>query len=137
MARGIRLPHAKRAARQRGIGIPAVARHLFPNPAGPLKGLPLVGKFDFSDDKPRVVPEELVDFPDKALIGDFIADLVDEGWQRQRVEHPVGVPARDLVLELGAIFIVSGLVPKILITFIFLIFFPFFSVNFYQTLLEI
>ena len=30
---------------------------------GPLKGLPLVGKFDFSDDKPRVVPEELVDFP--------------------------------------------------------------------------
>ena len=100
--RGIRLPHAKRAARQRGIGIPAVARHLFPNPAGPLKGLPLVGKFDFSDDKPRVVPEELVDFPDKALIGDFIADFVDEGWQRQRVEHPVGVPARDLVLELLA-----------------------------------
>ena len=71
-----------------------------PNPAGPLKGLPLVGKFDFSDDKPRVVPEELVDFPDEALIGDFIADLVDEGWQRQRVEHPVGIPARDLVLEL-------------------------------------
>lgn len=60
----------------------------------------LVGKFDSSDDKLRVVPEELVDFPDKALIGDFIAGSVDEGWQCRRVKHPVDVPARDLALEL-------------------------------------